>query len=81
MKAQQRLFNLRRLKKFGLATKTLTNFYRFTIESILSGCITTWYSNCTQGSPEGGANLPNVSPGAYCQPSRTPTAPNVTGKR
>ena len=27
-KAQQRLFNLRRLKKFGLSPKTLTNFYR-----------------------------------------------------
>ena len=46
-KAQQRLFNLRRLKKFGLSPKTLTNLYRCTIESILSGCITAWYSNCT----------------------------------
>ena len=27
--------------------KTLTNFYRCTIESILLGCITAWYSNCT----------------------------------
>jgi hypothetical protein len=27
--------------------KTLTNFYRCTIESILSGCITTWYGNCS----------------------------------
>ena len=46
-KSQQRLFNLRRLKKFGLSPKTLTNFYRCTIESILSGCITAWYGNCT----------------------------------
>ena len=46
-KAQQRLFNLRRLKKCGLSPKTLTTFYRCTIESILSGCITTWYGNCT----------------------------------
>ncbi|KAM9411203.1 uncharacterized protein ACWYII_026026 [Salvelinus alpinus] len=46
-KAQQYLFNLRRLKKFGLSPKTLTNFYRCTIESILSGCITAWYGNCT----------------------------------
>ena len=45
-KAQQLLFNLRRLKKFGLSPKTLTNFYRCTIESILSGCITAWYGNC-----------------------------------
>jgi hypothetical protein len=46
-KAQQCLFNLRRLKKFVLTHKTLTNFYRCTIESILSGCITAWYGNCT----------------------------------
>jgi pantothenate kinase type III len=46
-KAKERLFNLRRLKKFGLSSKTLTNFYRCTIKSILSGCITAWYGNCT----------------------------------
>jgi hypothetical protein len=46
-KAQQCLFNLRRLKKFGLVRKTFTNFYRWTIESILLGCITAWYGNCT----------------------------------
>ena len=40
-KAQQCLFNLRRLKKFGLLPKTLT------IESILSGFITAWYGNCS----------------------------------
>ena len=45
--AQQRFFNLRRLKKFGLSPKTLTNFCRCTIKSILSGCITTWYGNCS----------------------------------
>ena len=39
-KVKQRL---RRLKKFGLSPKTLTNFYRCTIESILSGGITAWY--------------------------------------
>ena len=45
--AQQRLFNLRRLKKCGFSPKTMTNFYRCTIESILLGCITAWYGNCT----------------------------------
>jgi hypothetical protein len=44
-KEQQLLFNLRRLKKFGLAPKTVTNFYSCTIVSILSGCITVWYGN------------------------------------
>ena len=45
--AKQSLFNLRRLKKFGLSPKTLKNLYRCTIESILSACITIWYGNCT----------------------------------
>jgi hypothetical protein len=45
-KAPHRLFNLRRLKKFSLSQKALTNFYRCTIESILLGCITAWYGNC-----------------------------------
>eukprot|EP00061_Rhincodon_typus_P016067 g44086.t1 len=44
-KEQQRLFFLRRLRKFGMSRRTLTNFYSCTIESMLSGCITTWYSN------------------------------------
>jgi hypothetical protein len=44
--ARQLLFNLRRLKKCGLVPKTITTFYRCTIESILLGCITAWYSNC-----------------------------------
>ncbi|XP_070291122.1 uncharacterized protein [Salvelinus sp. IW2-2015] len=30
-----------------MAPKTLKNFYRCTIERILSGCITAWYGNCT----------------------------------
>ena len=44
-KAQQHLFNLRRLKKCSLSPKTLTNFYRCTIESILLGCINAWHGN------------------------------------
>ena len=53
---KQRLFNLRRLKKYVSSPKTLTNFYRCTNESILSGCITTWYHRKQpQGAPEGGA--------------------------
>ena len=45
-KAHQRLYFLRMLKKFGLSPNTLTNFYRCTIESVLTGCITAWYGNC-----------------------------------
>jgi hypothetical protein len=45
-KAKHSLFNLRRLKEFVLSPKTLTNFYRCTIKSILSGGITPWNGNC-----------------------------------
>ena len=76
-KAQQCLFNLRRLKKFGLAPKTLNIFYRCTIESILSGCITTWYGNSTAHNRR---VLPNASLEAHCLPSRIPTTPDITGR-
>jgi hypothetical protein len=52
-KVQLRLFNLRRIKTFVLAPKTLTNFYRCTIESILSGCITACYGNFTTHNHRG----------------------------
>jgi hypothetical protein len=44
-RAQQRLFPLRRLKKFGMVPQILKKFC--TIESILTCCITTWYGNCS----------------------------------
>eukprot|EP00061_Rhincodon_typus_P017006 g45501.t1 len=34
-----------RLRKFGMSIRFLTNFYRRTIESILSGFIMAWYGN------------------------------------
>eukprot|EP00061_Rhincodon_typus_P014105 g40924.t1 len=46
-KAQQSLYFLRRLRKFGMSTKTLTYFYRCTVENILNGCITVRYGNCS----------------------------------
>ncbi|KAF7691443.1 hypothetical protein HF521_011740, partial [Silurus meridionalis] len=42
-KAQQRLYFLRRLRKTHLPPPILTMFYRGTIESILSSCITAWF--------------------------------------
>ena len=62
-KAQQCLFNLRGLKKLGLSLKTLTNFYRCTIESSLSRCITAWYGNCTGHNRRA---LQRVVPSAQC---------------
>ncbi|KAF7708064.1 gastrula zinc finger protein XlCGF28.1-like, partial [Silurus meridionalis] len=45
--AQQRLYFLRRLRKAHLPSPILSMFYRGTIESILSSCITAWFGNCT----------------------------------
>ena len=44
-KAQQRLHLLRRLKRTGLSKSALTVFYRGTIKSILTYCISSWYGN------------------------------------
>ncbi len=46
-KARQRLYFLRKLREAHLSPHTLLNFYRRTIESILTNCITAWYGNCT----------------------------------
>eukprot|EP00061_Rhincodon_typus_P015015 g42454.t1 len=46
-KAQQHLFFLRQLRKFAMPIRTVTNFCRYTIESIPSGCMTAWYGNCS----------------------------------
>ncbi|KAK3539679.1 hypothetical protein QTP70_011538 [Hemibagrus guttatus] len=46
-KAQQCLYILRRLRKAHLPPAVLTGFYRWTIESVLSSCITAWFGNCT----------------------------------
>ncbi|KAK3506942.1 hypothetical protein QTP70_031710, partial [Hemibagrus guttatus] len=46
-KAQQRLYFPRRLRKAHLPSDILTMFYRGTIKSVLSSCITAWFGNCT----------------------------------
>ena len=40
-------FPLRRLKIFGIGPQILKKSYSCTIESILTGCITAWYGNCS----------------------------------
>lgn len=45
--AWQLLLFLRWLRRFGLSSGTLINFYRYTVESTLSGEITTWYGYST----------------------------------
>uniref|UniRef100_A0A3B3BP10 Reverse transcriptase domain-containing protein n=1 Tax=Oryzias melastigma TaxID=30732 RepID=A0A3B3BP10_ORYME len=46
-KAHQRLFFLRTLRRNHLSSNILVNFYRCTIESILTNCITVWYGSCS----------------------------------
>jgi hypothetical protein len=67
----------------NLVPKPLTYFYRCTIESILSGCITAWYGNSTARNRKAFQRMvrsPNTSPRANYLLSRTPTAPDVAGR-
>ena len=45
--AQQRLYHLRQLKKFGMGQRILRTFYRSTVESILTGSFTAWFGSCS----------------------------------
>ena len=47
-KCHQRLFFLRKLKKFGICKITLIQFYRAVIESVLTFSITVWYGALTE---------------------------------
>uniref|UniRef100_A0A672I8N9 Reverse transcriptase domain-containing protein n=2 Tax=Salarias fasciatus TaxID=181472 RepID=A0A672I8N9_SALFA len=46
-KAQQRLYFLRKLKRVSVPPPIMITFYRGTIESILTSCITVWGGSCT----------------------------------
>ncbi len=45
-KAQQRLYFLRKLRRARAPIPIMCTFYRGTIESILTSCITVWYGAC-----------------------------------
>ena len=46
-KAQQRLYFLRQLRKFGMDQKIMVQFYRAVIESVLTFSVTVWYGGAT----------------------------------
>lgn len=46
-KAQQRLYFLRKLRRASAPPPIVCTFYRGTIESILTSCITVWGGSCT----------------------------------
>ena len=47
-RAQKRLFFLRRMRRAQLPAPILTTFYRGTIESILTNCISVWSGSCNE---------------------------------
>ncbi len=71
-KAQQRLYFLRKLRRANLPQTLMVNFYRCTIESILTNCMTSWYGSCTKAAQKDlqqvvktaqdivGTNLPSI---------------------
>ncbi len=46
-KARQRLYHLRLLRKFRVSPAILKTFYSGSIESVLTQCISVWYSNAS----------------------------------
>ncbi len=76
-KAHQRLFFLRRLRKFGTSPRILRSFYTCTVESILTGCITAWFGNSTAGNRRA---LQRVVLEVSFPPSRISTPGGVQGK-
>ena len=73
-RARQSLFPLRKLKRFGMGPEILKRFYICNIESILTGCITAWYGNCSASDRKAPQRvMPSTSQGLSCLPSRTST--------
>ncbi len=82
-KAHQRIFFLRRLRKFGTSPRILRSFYTCTVESILTGCITAWLETAplaTAGLCKGSCELPATLLEVSFPPSRISTLGGVQGK-
>ncbi len=79
-KAHQRLFFLRRLRKFGTSPSILTSFYTCTVESILTGCITPGLETAPLATAKlckGSCELPATLLAVSFPPSRTSTPGGV----
>ena len=55
-KLSKNCFFLLRLKKIGMSVKTFPNWYWWTIESILSGCLTAWCGMALEGMEDSGTH-------------------------
>ncbi len=79
-KAQQRLYFLRKLRRARAPTPIMCTFYRGTIESILTSCITVWYGACNASCCKSlqrivraaekivGVSLPSLQDISHCSP-------------
>jgi hypothetical protein len=75
-RVQQTLYFLRRLKKFGMLPRVRSKYYGCTIESVLTGCITAWYGNCSVHDRQALQRVVKTAQyitGIVSQPSRTST--------
>ncbi len=83
-KAHQRLFFLRRLRKFGTSPRILRSFYTCTVESILTGCnhrlVLETAPLATAGLCKGSCELPATLLEVSFPPSRISTPGGVQGK-
>ena len=77
-RTRQNLFPLRRLKIFGMGPQILKRFYSCTIESILTGCITAWYGNCSASDRK--ALQWVVRTAQYITGTKHPTIQDVLGR-
>ena len=75
----QYLFPLRRLKTFGMGPQILKRFYSCTIESILTGCITAWYGNCSASDRKALQRV--VRPAQYTTGAKLPTIQDLFTRR
>jgi hypothetical protein len=80
-KAQQNLFPLRRLKRFGTGPQILKSFYSCTI---LTGCIPVWYGNCSASDRKALQRVmctaQYITSGPNFLPSRTSIPGGVRGR-
>ena len=78
-RALQNPFPLRRLKRFGMGPQILKRFYSCTIESILTGCITAWYGNCSASDVKALQRIVRVA--QYITGARLPAIQDLYNRR
>ena len=73
------LFPLRRLKRFGNGPQILKKLYSWTIESIVTGCITAWYGNCSNAERKSLQRV--VLPAQYITGAKLPAIQDLFTRR